>query len=82
MLEGLLALKSSGEVDVEEALGDTRAVVLVVTCILAAGLVDSIRVEGDVVGDVVEEESLQVFLAELAEQESIDSWAEFLEGEV
>ena len=46
------------------------------------GAVVRVRVERLVRDDVVLEQSLEVLFAVLGEEEGVDAWAEFLEGEV
>jgi hypothetical protein len=65
----------------EEALGNTGTMVVMVL-LLAAGLVDGVRVQSDIIDSVIKEESLQVFLTELAEKEGIDLGTELLEGKI
>ena len=60
----------------EVALGNTTLLVDSIS------LVKSVRVKGLVGDNMIQQECLEVLLAVLAEQESVDSRAKFLESEI
>lgn len=79
----------TGDVNSKVLVGkDGRKVIVVVwrasieRLVLASVVVESIGVQSLVDDDVILEESLEVLLAVLAEQEGIDAWAKLLESEV